>query len=55
MGLLKKLSRFFSKTGKEKSPKASASSNFEKAVKLTLEKSAPCRQRRSGMKNYDMS
>ena len=35
--------------------KASADSNFEKAIKLTLEKSAPCRQRRYGMKNYDMS
>lgn len=29
--------------------------NYQKAVKLTLEKSAPCRQRRYGMKNYDMS
>lgn len=29
--------------------------NYQKAVRITLEKSAPCRQRRYGMKNYDMT
>lgn len=38
----------------EKISKA-ALKNYQKAIQLTLEKSAPCRQRRYGMKNYDMA
>lgn len=59
MKFLNKLLAKTEKPGMDKSAarsrEASANSNYEKAVRLTLEKSAPCRQRRYGMKNYDMT